>query len=191
MDAPRAAVRLSVLAVAGLLVALTILSVTQEGQSAAIAVVQGDGSPFVLPHAEGSYSARWKDEPVLVVVTRQAVLDGVEAQRGHGEATDAVELGDGLAVFVTSARSNYLGCTGVINQRLGASKDIADYDGDGMPDGRFMDSCHFGQWDIFHRGAPVPGTPTEGPLAQLRIEVDGDQVLGTAFTGPVGRQHGL
>lgn len=189
MDAPRAAVRLLVLAVAGLFVALVVLSVAQEGKGAHAAVTARDGSPFALPRAEGSYEALWVGEPVLVVVTRQAILDGVTAVRGPGEATDAIPLGDGLAVFVTSARSNFLGCTGKINTGLGASKDVADYDGDGRPDGRFLDACHQGQWDVFHRGAPVPGTPTEGPLAQLKIDVDGDQIRGHGFTGPVGGQH--
>ena len=191
MDAPKAAVRLSVLAGVALLVTLVFVSVSEEGAATPTPVMLDDGSPFVLGREEGVSPATWgpKREPVLVVVTRQAVLQGVEDARGEGEATRAVALPEGLAVFATSARSNHLGCTGTILGTLGASKDIADYDGDGVNDGRFMDSCHQGQWDVFHRGEPQSG-PTCGRLAALAgLELRGDRLFATGFDGPVGAQR--
>lgn len=189
MDAPKAAVRLSTLAAVGLLAVLTFASVMERGRAASLPVVHEDGSPFTVPEREGVYRAKWgpEQESVLVVVTTQAHLDAVDSLRGEGEATRALPLGD-LAVFAASARSNRNGCGGSFLPTLGASKDIADYDGDGMPDGRFMEACHQGQWDLFHRGAPVPGTPTCGPLPMLRLELDGGALVSTGFDGPVGGQ---
>lgn len=190
MDAPRAAVRLSVVVVAALLVALVTVSVVKDGAQAHAPITARDGSVFLLPGSPGVYEAQWVDEEVLVVVTTQARLDAVERLRGEGEATDAEPLPGGLAVFAMSARSTFLGCTGRFMSELAASRDIADYDGDGANDGRFMDVCHQGQWDVFHRGEPVSG-PTEGRLAALRIELRDGQVWGSGFDGPVGRQHDL
>jgi Rieske Fe-S protein len=189
MDTPRAAVRLSVVVVAALLVALVAVSVVEEGAQARAVVTARDGSPFTLPAQAGVYEAQWVDEEVLVVVTTQARLDAVDRLRGSGSATDAVALPGGLAVFAMSARSTFMGCTGRFMPDLPASRDIADYDGDGINDGRFLDSCHQGQWDVFHRGAPVPGTPTEGRLAALRIELRDGTVWGSGFDGPVGGQY--
>lgn len=191
MDAPKAAVRLSVLAAAAVLVAMVFVSVAREGAATPTSLVHRDGTAFTLERAEGVQEAAWGPgrEPVLVVVTRQAVLDGVDRVRGEGEATPAEPLGGGLVVFVVSARSNHLGCTGTILPSLGASIDVPDYDEDGRNDGRFMDSCHQGQWDVFHRGAPVQG-PTCGRLAALEgLEVRGEALLATGFDGPVGAQR--
>lgn len=189
MDAPRAAVRLSVVAVATLLVTLVTVSVIEDGAGARTLVTARDGSPFTVPAEPGAYEARWIDEPVLVVVTTQARLDAVERLRGEGEATEAEPLPGGLAIFVLSASSTHLGCTGTFRQDLGASRDIADYDGDGTNDGRFMDRCHHGQWDVFHRGTEVPGTFTGGRLPALRIELRDGGIWGSGFDGPVGGQH--
>lgn len=190
MDSPRFAVRLSVLAVVAVLGAMLVASVLTSPPASAGPVTQRDGGAFVLPREPGVYEAAWRGEPVLVYVTTQARLAGVEAARGPREATDAVPVSAQLAVFATSARSNFNGCTGVHQTSLGASKDILDYDGDGALDGRFFDVCHHGQWDVFHRGAPVPGTPTCGRLAMLRIALDGDGLVATGFDGPVGAQRG-
>lgn len=168
---------------------VSVVLVAPESTTAT-AVTQRDGTPFTVPTQPGVYDAQWRGEPVLVYVTPRAILAGVEAHRGPGEATDAIPLGGGLAVFAVSARSNFLGCTGTHRADLGASKDIADYDGDELPDGRLFDVCHHGQWDVFHQGKAVAGTPTCGRLAMLRISLDGDGLAATGFDGPVGAQRG-
>ena len=119
---------------------------------------------------------------------RTAILDGVERQHGEGEATPAIDLGGGLSAFALSAKSTHRGCTVGFNAGLGASKAVADYDGDGSPDGRMLDPCGHGQWDVYHQGAPQPGTPTnERRMASLRIELRPDgTLLGQGFDGPVG-----
>ncbi|MEK6974968.1 MAG: hypothetical protein AABY18_01335 [Candidatus Thermoplasmatota archaeon] len=63
MDAPCAAVRLSVVAVGALLVTLVAVSVVEEGASASTLVTKRDGSPFTLPAEEGAYEAQWLDQP--------------------------------------------------------------------------------------------------------------------------------
>lgn len=185
MDAPRAAVRLSVLVVTGLLVALVLVSVLEDGAAARAAVTQADGTPFVVPREVGTHEAVWLGHPVLVVVTTQARLDGVEDLRGRGESTPAVPLGDGLAVFAFSGRDDFMGCSLAFNTGLGASRDIADYDRDGLPDGRALGRCHFEQYDLYHRGLNLPGTPARGPLAQLRVTLEDGVLVGQGFTGPV------
>lgn len=188
MDAPKAAVRVSVLAVLALLVTLTVLSVSQRGPGAQAMVLDATGEPLVVPHQEGVTKGTWVGQPVLVVVTRSAVLAGVDQAYGKGAATPSLDLGGGLRVFVLSAKSTHLGCTVGFNAGLGASKAVADYDGDGLPDGRMLDPCHQGQWDVYHRGAPQPGTPTNGlSMASLRIALRSDGTLwGDGFDGHVG-----
>jgi Rieske Fe-S protein len=90
---------------------------------------------------------------------------------------------------VLSAKSTHLGCTVGWNAQLGASKDIADYDGDGVNDGRILDPCHQGQWDAFHRGEPQPGTPAPARLAGLDVRIVDGHLEGTGFDGPVGPQR--
>lgn len=191
MDAPKAAARLSVAAAVALLGVLVAVSLSEEGRATPSAVLARDGSPLAVAPAVGVTPAHWRGQPVLVVVTTAETLDGVERRRGEGEATRAEPLPGGLRVFVLSAKSTHLGCTVGFNAGLGASKDILDYDGDGRPDGRMLDPCHHGQWDVYRRGLPVPGTPTgEARMAALRIEVQPDgTLLGSGFDGPVGPQR--
>lgn len=186
MDAPKAAVRLSVAVVAVTLVALAVFS-TLASPRAVAQVQTTEGDPFLLPDEAGIYPAVWLGTPVTVYVVPQARLDGVERLRGEGEATDAVALPGDLALFVLSAKSTHLGCTVGWNTGLGASKDIADYDGDGLPDGRVLDPCHHGQWDAYRRGLPTPGTPThDRRLATLDVQLRGDELWGAGFDGPIG-----
>ncbi|HJQ93467.1 MAG TPA: hypothetical protein VJ874_04180, partial [Candidatus Thermoplasmatota archaeon] len=114
--------------------------------------------------------------------------DAVERLRGPGESTPSIALPGhpGLRLFALSAYSTHLGCTVGFNTGLGASKDIGDYDGDGSPDGRMLDPCHQGQWDVYHRGVEVPGTTTGGPMAVLDVRIVDGALVATQFDGPVG-----
>ena len=184
MDIPRVAVRSSVLAVGGLLVVLVIASVGEGPGTRTDLVTARDGSPFLVPSGPGVHEAVWLGNPVLVFIQPAARLAAVEELRGEGQATEAILVGDGLALFVLSARSTHLGCTVDFHEGLGASRDVADYDGDGAVDGRLLDPCHHGQWDIYHRGQPVPGTATGGRMAALQVAIDGDHLVGSGFDGP-------
>lgn len=192
MDLARWAVRLAVGGAAGLIVALAVLSGSHGSPSGElpvlVAVPDGGyaGQPLAVPSAPGVTPASWDGQPVLVFAVNATLLDAVERIRGTGEATPSLDLGDGLRLFVLSARSTHLGCTVEFNTELGASKDVRDYDGDGLPDGRLLDACHLGQWDAFHRGEPVEGTPAPARLASLRIEVEDGRIVGHGFDGPTG-----
>lgn len=175
------AVRVAVLVPAAAWVVLTLATV-MHGHDRSHALEGRDGGSFVLPMHEGAYEASFEGHPVLVYVVPTSRLDAVDEARGEGEATPALELGDGLSVFAFSAVSNRLGCTGGFVRTLGASADVPDYDGDGLPDGRFMDPCHHGQWDVLHRGSPVPMTLTCGPLARLEgLGLQGGGLSATGF----------
>jgi Rieske Fe-S protein len=191
MDVTRAAVRLGVAGTVGLLVVLLFLSAGQHGDAAAFAVLDAAGSPLPVPSGPAQVPAIWNHQPVLVFVASARELAGVDAARGPGSATPSIGVPGHpeLRLFVLSAKSTHLGCTVRWNAGLGASRDIADYDGDGAPDGRILDPCHFGQWDAFHRGAPQPGSPAPSRLASLDVRLVGDRLEGTGFDGPTGPQR--
>jgi Rieske Fe-S protein len=91
-------------------------------------------------------------------------------------------------MFAISAKSTHLGCTVGFNKGLGASRDVADYDGDGLPDGRMLDPCHQDQWDVFHRGVAMPNQFAQARMALLDLHVQDGQLVGTHYDGPVGPQ---
>lgn len=184
MDAPRAAVRLSAivaLAAAALLVVLSAM----DAPARASPVLAQDGSPFAVPGEAGVHKATWNGKPVIVVVTTQARLDAVDVLRGKGSATPHEDLRGGLAIFALSAKSTHLGCTVGFVTSLGASTDVADYDGDGMNDGRIMDPCHQAQWDAYHRGRLQRG-PAGGDLPVLDLQLRDGLLYATGFDPPVG-----
>lgn len=188
MDVPRLAVRIGVLASVAVLVSLVVLSVSDRGDPVPLHVVDADGNPMAVPSEPGYTIGEWNGVPVAVVVATTEQLEGVERWRGEGEATPSVEVPGrpGLRLFALSAHSSHLGCTVGFNAGLGASKDIPDYDGDGEPDGRMLDPCHQGQWDVYHRGVEVPGTPTGGRMAVLDVSIVDGRLMATGFDGPTG-----
>jgi Rieske Fe-S protein len=188
MDAPRAAVRLGVFASVAVLVGIVVVSVSDESHRDALVMDREGHAALAVPTEVGVYPGSWSGMPITVFVAPKARLDGVEALRGEGHATASVAVPGhpDLRLFALSAKSTHLGCTVGFNVGLGASMDIADYDGDGMPDGRMLDPCHQGQWDIYHRGVEVPGTPTHGRMAVLDVRVEGGQLRASQFDGPIG-----
>lgn len=193
MDGMRLLVRLSVAAGVVVLVAVAILPAAQQGGAVTELVVATSGTdhtPMPLPTAEGYYLGAWNNVPVAIVVTTAQRLAAVDLDRGAGSATPSIAVPGHpeLRMFALSAKSTHLGCTVGFNKGLGASKDIPDYDGDGVPDGRMLDPCHQGQWDVYHRGAPVRGTPAPARMAVLDLSVHDGRLVGTHFDGPIGPQ---
>jgi Rieske Fe-S protein len=189
MDVPRSAVRLAVLASVGLLVALVVVSVAEKARAVPVPIMDRAGDqPLAVPTEAGYTVGSWNSKPVAIVVAPSTVLDGVERFRGPGEATPSIALPGqpGLRLFALSASSTHLGCTVGFNVGLGASKDIADYSGDGLNDGRMLDPCHHGQWDVYHRGAEVPGTATGGRMAVLDVRIIDGMLVASGFDGSIG-----
>lgn len=159
-------------------------------------VLEGREGVLVVPPATGDVAVaqgRWEGTPVAVFTVPEAYIEGVREKRGDDAplpATVAHPEADDHVVFAYSAKSTFLGCTVGWNDDLGASKDIDDYNGDGVSDGRFLDPCHQGQWDAFAGGAPLEGTAAPDRLARLMIDLrpeDGVwQVFGMRFDGAVG-----
>lgn len=144
--------------------------------------------PMPVPSGPGTTVGIWNHVPVMVVVAPASVLQGVDAERGAGQATPSVPFpGDpSLRLFALSAKSTHLGCTVGFNTGLGASLDIADYDLDGRVDGRILDPCGQGQWDAYNRGAPVAGPTRDRSLAVLDVFVRDGHLYAKQFDGPVG-----
>lgn len=187
MDALRVAVRIGVLAGVAVLGSLLVLSVSDKGDPVPLQVMDRYGNPLAIPTEPGYTVGAWNDVPVAVVVATAEHLEGVERWRGEGEATPSVEVPGrpGLLLFALSAYSTHLGCTVGFNPNLGASSDIEDYDGDGEPDGRMLDPCHMGQWDVYNRGVEVHGA-TGGRMAVLDVYIEGGRLMATQFDGPIG-----
>lgn len=148
------------------------------------------GNTLLVPAQAGVTKALWNGQPVLVFLAPKVRLDGVDLARGMGHATPALEVPGhpDLRLFVFSGRSTQSGCTLAFNPSLAASLEIADYDGDSSPDGRVIDPCHQGTWDIYEQGVPVSGAAFVR-LATLDASIVGDHLEATAFDGPVGAQR--
>jgi Rieske Fe-S protein len=184
MDAAGLAVRAAVLFAAAAAVALVVLPSLSPAASAASPVQGVNGDPMPVPTEAGVRPGTFHGIPVNVFLVNRSILDGVEAQRGKGESTPCLPRPGGLCLFALSAKSTFLGCTVAFNADIGASRDVPDYDGDGDPDGRAIDRCHQGQWDVYRRAMPVPGTPAPVRLAALDLSVRDGALWATAFDGP-------
>lgn len=185
MQVATLAIKAAVLFAAATAVALVVVPSLSPAQSSAIPLQAVNGDPMQVPTEGGVVPATFRGIPVQVFLVNKTILDGVDAYRGKGESTPCVERPGGLCLFALSAKSTYLGCTVAFNKKLGASRDVPDYDGDGFLDGRAIDACHQGQWDVYHRGAPLRGTPAPVRLAALDLSVHDDGILyASAFDGP-------
>lgn len=193
MDGIRVAMRLAVVAVVGLLLAVVVLfsSPTPDSTPApAMALMTQDGkAPLAVPTAPGMTRAIWEHRLVVVFVEPASRLAAVDELRGKGSATPSVPLptDDTLRVFAFYATPPRH-CPVTFNPALGASKDVADYDGDGVPDGRAIDPCHFAQFDIYDRAAPAPGTPAREALPVLDVFAKDGFLYATGFDGAAPAQ---
>ena len=134
-------------------------------------------------------TAEWGLRPAVVYLVRKAQLEASSRQRGYNTGQFAIPVPGrpDLGMLAYDGKCTHLGCTVGWAGDLGASKDIADYDGDGVPDGRVLCPCHQAQFDIYDLATHVPATPAPRPLDVLRIRLDprpgtadrrGDVVLG-------------
>ncbi len=126
-------------------------------------LVPGDG-----PKAEYSFL------PAKVYKVKVDTLKASSAKRGYNTAQHAVEFpGDNkYAILAYVGKCKHLGCTVAWNSGLGGAKDVDDYDGDGINDGRILCPCHQGQYDIYDLALNQPGTPPPAPLNVIRFNID-------------------
>jgi len=191
MDGIRWSVRLAAFAAVALLVAVLAVSTLERHEAAAASpLLDSKGAPMAVPDAVGTFHATWDGEPVLVRAVPASILDGVDAVRGAGTSTPSVAADQfGLRVVAVYGKSIASGCTLGFNADLGGSKDVADYNHDGVPDGRLMDPCWQGQWDLFHDGAPQPGSPAPARQPALHLVASGGFLYATGFDGPTTIWH--
>ncbi|MGB1696824.1 MAG: ubiquinol-cytochrome c reductase iron-sulfur subunit [Thermoplasmatota archaeon] len=130
----------------------------------------------------GVYTAQWGTEgwhPVVVYVVDRAILEASTKLRGVDTAQFALALpGTDRLVLAYHGSCKHLGCTVGWDGALGGSKDVPDYDGDGVNDGRVLCPCHQAQYDIYDLGTHVPGTPAPEPLDVIKIAWDNGVLMG-------------
>lgn len=131
------------------------------------------GDPVVVHVGE------WYFTPAIVYKVRKAALEASSRLRGYNTAQHAIQdpANPDLAILAYGGKCTHLGCTVGFNRDLGASIDIEDYDGDGVPEGRVLCPCHQAQFDLFDLGRNLPRTPAKRPLDALSIR------LGEPFEG--------
>lgn len=118
-------------------------------------------------------TAEWNFLPATVYKVKKAIVQKSAARRGYNTAQFAVQhpTEDDHVILLYRTKCKHLGCTVGFNTGLGASKDVPDYDGDGLPDGRILCPCHQGQYDIHDLAKNQPGTPPPAPLDVIRFNV--------------------
>lgn len=116
----------------------------------------------------------WQDMPVMVLKLERAPLAAAAAHHGYNTGQHAVAVpGEPEHVLLAyQAKNTHLGCSNGWADFLGASQAVADYDQDGVPDGRFLSPCHQEQYDAYDMGAHQPGTPGNGPLDVFSLRLD-------------------
>lgn len=188
MQGVRQAVRIAAGLTCALALLMLLVAAVHPGRLPGLPLQTKDGSPLAVPVAAGVSEARWAGKPVLVFVVPASSLAGVAALRGEDAPTPSIAhpQDPALRIFVLSATSTHMGCTVRWTASLGASRDIADYDGDGRADGRIIDPCHQGQWDAYHHGEPVVGPTCGRRLAALNVSYADGRLLADSFDGPVG-----
>ena len=118
-------------------------------------------------------TAEWNFLPAVIYKVAKSKLQASSDKRGYNTAQYAVQHPEeeDMCIMVYRGKCKHLGCTVGFNTGLGGSKDVADYDGDGLPDGRILCPCHQGQYDIHDLALNVPGTPPPAPLNVIRFNV--------------------
>lgn len=125
----------------------------------------------------------WMFQPAIVFKVPKAALSAAADVRGYNTGQHALQhpTEAGNVVLAYDAKCTHLGCTVGFNTTLGASRDVADYDGDGTVEGRMICPCHQSQFDAFDLGHNLPGMPAQRPLDVITLrwgaERDGSPIL--------------
>src|SRR5688500_248453 len=139
----------------------------QTNSKIPITIADLAGDPPVVVTAE------WNFLPAVVYKVKKKVLEASAQKRGYNTGQHAFQHPEeaDMAIMVYQGKCKHLGCTVGFNAGLGGSKDEADYDKDGLPDGRILCPCHQGQYDIHDLAKNVPGTPPPAPLNVISFDV--------------------
>lgn len=124
----------------------------------------------------------WGFLPATVYMVRTDILRASAVRRAYNTGQFAVQhpTAPAYSIMVYRTKCKHLGCTVGWNGGLGGSKDVDDYDTDGLNDGRILCPCHQGQYDIHDTALNVPGTPPPKPLDVIRFNIG-------AYSDPDGR----
>lgn len=129
-------------------------------------------------------TAEWNFLPAVVYKVRRATLEGSAERRGYNTGQYALQhpTEPDHAILLYEGKCKHLGCTVGWDGSLPASADVADYNDDGVNDGRILCPCHQGQYDIFDLALNVPGTPPPAPLNVIVFDVKrfDDEETGTS-----------
>lgn len=153
-----------------------------------------DGEPATVADLDAAtdrfLSLTWGDYPASVVKVPVAALRAASLLRGVNTGQYALQhpTDRDNAIVVYEGRCTHLGCTVGWNPSLGGSKDEADYDGDGVNDGRMMCPCHQSQFDVHDLGTNVPGRPAQRPLPVIRFRLEDGVLVGVERIAQTG-QH--
>lgn len=137
------------------------------GEPTPVTVADLAGDPVVVHVGE------WGGTPAVVYKVRTATLEASSRLRGYNTAQHAVQhpADASLAILAYGGKCTHLGCTVGFNAGLGASRDIEDYDGDGVREGRALCPCHQSQFDVFDLGRNMPAQPAPRPLDALPVRL--------------------
>ena len=118
-------------------------------------------------------TAEWNYLPAVVYLVRVSALQAASRARGYKTGQHAVPHPENseMAILVYDGKCKHLGCTVGWNGALGGSKDVEDYDKDGLNEGRILCPCHQGQYDIYDLALNVPATPPPAPLNVIQFTV--------------------
>ncbi len=118
-------------------------------------------------------TAEWNFLPAVVYKVRKDVLAASSAKRGYNTGQFAVQhpTEPDHAIIVYDGKCKHLGCTVGWDETLGGSKDVPDYNDDGVFDGRILCPCHQGQYDIYDLAFNQPATPPPSPLNVISFDV--------------------
>lgn len=129
-------------------------------------------------------TAEWNYLPAVVYLVKSAVLRASSQVRGYntGQHAQPHPEDSDFAIMVYEGKCKHLGCTVGWNSAFGSSKDVEDYDKDGLNEGRILCPCHQGQYDIYDLALNQPATPPPAPLNVVRF------TIGT-WTDPLGKSY--